>query len=139
MSTPPCDEAQIEKEVRTAFASLVAASKTLHIDQYMALFDAQRFIGLNTDGSTWQSLEDLRALVQPGFEAIEKIDHLVFHKVKVSVINPITAILANEYEQVATLKDGSPYSSAGGGVQVWSKTNDTWKLVSVSSSMRPAA
>ncbi len=131
------DEIQVEKEVLQSFESLVSASKSLDSDQYFQHFDAEHFIGLNNDGSTWHSIDDLRALIEPGFSAIDKIESLRFTHVKLSVIDKNTVILVNEFEQELVLKDGSNVTVAGGGTQVWSKSGGDWKLVSISASNKP--
>lgn len=114
---------QIEKEVLASFQSLVQASKELDSNAYFAHFNEEKFIGLNSDGSNWNSINDLIPLITNGFAAINKITLLTFTNVKVSVINEQTAILVNEYVQSMELKDGSVVNSAGGGTQVWSKGN----------------
>ena len=65
---------------------------------------------------------------------IEKITSLEFKNVKVTVINPTTAILVNEYTQTILLKSGDTINQSDGGTQIWSKYNSEWKLVSVSAS-----
>lgn len=65
---------------------------------------------------------------------IEKIVSLEFDQVKVTVLNPLTAILVNEFTQTILLKDGSSIEQSGGGTQVWLKTGEAWKLVSNSAS-----
>ncbi|WP_199608895.1 hypothetical protein [Flocculibacter collagenilyticus] len=45
--------------------------------------------------------------------------------------------LVNEYIQSMKLHDGRIVNSAGGGAQVWSKQNGSWKIVSVSASNKP--
>ena len=130
------DKERLESEVRHAFESLVAASEALDVPRYLGHFDAEKFVGLNADGTVWESFEALRALIEPAFLSIEKIDSLQFDKVKISVIDADTVLLVNEYQQQATLKSGDVFTSAGGGTQVWSKESGSWKLVSVSSSAR---
>ena len=65
---------------------------------------------------------------------VEKSVSLDFANVKVTVINPTTVILVNEYKQTMLLKSGGLVKQSGGGTQVWAKTNDSWKIVSVSAS-----
>lgn len=125
---------RIKQDVMTQFESLVAASKSANTEAYFAHFDKTKFVGLNADGSNWNSIDDLRALVEPGFAAIEAVETLHFPNVKISVIDAHTAILVNEYQQSLVLKGGNKMSLAGGGTQVWSKASGTWKLVSVSAS-----
>jgi aspartokinase len=52
----------------------------------------------------------------------------------VTVINPSTAILVNEYKQTILLKNTDTVQQSGGGTQVWSKSENKWKLVSISAS-----
>jgi hypothetical protein len=89
---------------------------------------------LSADGKTWQSIKNLEDVIGPGFAAVDKIDSLEFFNVKVTVINETTAILVNEYKQRIILKDKSLVEQVGGGVQVWSREDDDWKLVSISAS-----
>jgi hypothetical protein len=135
----PLNTAAIEQEVLNAFEQLISASKNLDTQAYFQLFDGQHFVGLGGNGSNWQSLEELRAIVESGFQAIERIDSLEFDRVKVSVIDEQTVLLINEYDQALTLKNGASIHAAGGGVQVWSKRKGEWKLISVSDSAKPSA
>lgn len=127
----------IELEIRASFNGLVEASKSLDPTRYIEYFDADKFVGLNSDGTNFNSIEDLIELIEPGFGSIEKITSLEFTNIKISVIDKNTAILVNEYEQSALLKSGVTYTSKGGGTQVWSKATGSWKLVSVSASDKP--
>ncbi|WP_196138714.1 nuclear transport factor 2 family protein [Aliikangiella sp. G2MR2-5] len=127
---------QIEREVRQSFDALVSASKALESKKYFDLIDAEKFIGLNADGSNWNSVDDLKALIEPGFNMVEKVDSIEFTNVKVSVIDQNTVILVNEYQQSLRLKNGEQYVDAGGGTQVWSKSTGKWLLVSISASSR---
>jgi hypothetical protein len=117
-----------------AFGELVDAAKALDAKRYFACFDHEKFTGLNADGKVWHSIKDLENLVVPGFAAVDKVVSLEFSNVKVTVVNPSTAILINEFKETMILKDGKTSKQAGGGVQVWSKANGAWKLVSVSAS-----
>lgn len=125
---------QIESEVLEAFRGLAKAAEALDSNRYFEFFDKEKFTGLNSDGSVWHSFENLEVLISSGFPMIERSISLEFNKVKVTVINPITAILVNEYEQSILLKSGDVVKQSGGGTQVWSKSNGVWKLVSVSAS-----
>ena len=125
---------QIEAEVLDAFDGLVEASKALDPSRYMAFIDAEKFTGLSADGTVWHSTKDLEALISSGFPMIEEITSLEFRNVKVTVINPTTAILVNEFKQTILLKDKNVIEQAGGGTQVWSKAGSAWKLVSISAS-----
>lgn len=124
----------IEKEVHESFNGLVEASKSLDPTRYIEFFDPSKFVGLNSDGTNFNSIEDLTKLIKPGFESIEKITSLEFTNIKISIIDRNTAVLVNEYEQSALLKNGATHTSKGGGTQVWSKATGDWKLVSVSAS-----
>ena len=125
---------QIETQIQQSFDALVAASEALDTDRYFALIDADKFVGLNADGSNWNSFADLKALIEPGFNAVAKIESLTFSNVRISVIDANTAILVNQYQQTVLLKDGTTHSGAGGGTQVWSKASGEWLLVSISAS-----
>lgn len=131
-------EQKVEQEVLAAFKRLTQAAQSLDSEAYFQHFDATAFVGLNSDGTTWQSLDDLKTLVKPGFNALESVDALNFTKVKVSVLDQETALLVNEYEQSMTTKNGAKISHAGGGLQVWSKRSGQWQLVAVSASDKAA-
>lgn len=124
----------IKAEVMSAFNRLVLSANSLDSDAYFQHFDEEKFIGLNSDGSNWNSIDELKPLIEGGFNAIEKIDSLEFTNIRISVIDRYTAVLVNEFEQTMTLKVGTVVDLAGGGTQVWSKHSGTWKLVSVSAS-----
>ncbi|MBV1909794.1 MAG: nuclear transport factor 2 family protein [Kangiellaceae bacterium] len=125
---------QIESEVLEAFKDLSEAAESLDTERYFEFFDKEKFTGLNTDGSVWHSFDNLEVLILSGFPIIEQSISLEFNNVKVTVINPTTAILVNEYIHSILLKSGDEVQQLGGGTQVWSKTNGLWKLVSVSAS-----
>lgn len=129
--------AAVEEEVLASFKSLVQASRDLNSKAYFAHFYKEKFVGLNSDGKNWNSLNDLEPLIINGFSAIKEIKLLTFINVKVSVINAQTAILVNEYIQSIELKNGSLVNNAGGGTQVWFKDKGTWKIVSISASNKP--
>lgn len=124
----------VEAEVLDAFKGLVDASTGLDANRYFEYFDKEKFTGLNADGKVWHSIKNLEDLIVPGFSAVEKSISLEFFNVKVTVINPTTAILVNEFKQSILLKDGSVLEQSGGGTQVWSRSESVWKLVSVSAS-----
>ena len=128
------NEEQTKQEVLDAFKNLRTAASELDGERYFSLFDQSKFVGLNSDGSNWNNFEEFRALVEPGFGAIEKVNELTFPNVKVTVLDDNNAILINEYQQTMTLKDGTQATVAGGGTQVWSKHSGKWLLVSVSAS-----
>ena len=125
---------EIKAEVLEAFKGLANAVEALDAERYLEYFDKEFFTGLNADGTVWHSIDSLEAQVSSGFPLIEENISLEFNNLKVTVINPITAILVNEYEHSMLLKNGSVIEQAGGGSQVWSKSNGAWKLVSVSAS-----
>lgn len=128
---------EIEQEIRQAFSSLVQASKALDTARYFEHIDTEKFVGLNADGSNWNSFSELRELIEPSFNSVGNIESLVFTNVRISVIDEDTAVLVNEYEQEVSMKDGARFSDAGGGAQVWSKATGRWLLVSISASSRP--
>jgi hypothetical protein len=128
---------RVETEVNQAFKQLVKVSTELNVEQYFALIDADKFVGLNANGSNWNSIAELRQVVEPGFNFVETVESLTFPNVKISVIDAQTAVLVNEYEQTVVLAGGSRHTSRGGGVQVWSKASGQWLLVSISASAKP--
>ena len=134
MNTLPTDRMRIEEEVMQAFGGLVEASKALDASRYLTFIDREKFTGLSADGKAWHSIKNLEDLVVAGFPMVEKILSLTFQNVKVTVINPTTAILVNEYQQTILLKDQNTVKQSGGGTQVWSRRDDAWKLVSISAS-----
>ncbi|KZN40561.1 hypothetical protein N474_01050 [Pseudoalteromonas luteoviolacea CPMOR-2] len=128
---------KVDFEVRESFGDLIEASKALDLESYFKCFDADRFVGLNANGTNWNSIEDLKSFICPIFGMIEKVQSLDFTNITVSVIDTNTAILVNEYEQSVVLKSGDVAKASGGGTQVWSKACGNWKLVSVSASTKP--
>jgi hypothetical protein len=131
------NHAALEKEVLDSFRNLVEASKKLDTKTYFQYFDVEKFIGLNSDGTNWNSFDELTPVINVGFNSIQKVKLIEFPNVKVSVIDANTAILVNEYTQTVLLKNGNTYTASGGGTQVWSKRSGRWKLVSVSASNKP--
>ncbi|CAH0193445.1 hypothetical protein SRABI118_01555 [Massilia sp. Bi118] len=125
---------QIEAEVNDAFRGLVDASRALDARRYLDYVDKEKFTGSNAEGKVWHSFDNLEALISSGFPMVEEIVSLEFSNVKVTVINPSTAILVNEYKQTILLKNKDLVKQAGGGTQVWSKSGKGWKLVSISDS-----
>ena len=130
------EEEKIKTDVYQAFQKLVEASKALDFDLYLSSFNQKKFSGLHADGTVMHSISDLEQTYRPGFEMVEKIEHLEFRNVKITVLNKTTAILVNEFQEVSLLKTGERIEGKGGGTQVWTKAEDEWKLVSVSSSGR---
>ncbi|TDF37341.1 hypothetical protein EYS14_14405 [Alteromonadaceae bacterium M269] len=127
---------RVRVEVQRQFESLVLSAKTLDTKAYFKHIDSDKFSGLNADGTNWTSINDLKAIVEPGFAFVEKIESLEFPHVHITVIDEHTAILVNEYEQQILLKDGTRVEDAGGGTQVWSKASGEWKLVSISAASK---
>lgn len=125
---------QIEAEVMDAFRGLVEASKALDSSRYFEYVDKDKFTGLSADGKAWHSIRDLEDVILSGFPMVDKIVSLEFYNVKVTVINQSTAILVNEYKQTILLKNKNIVKQSGGGTQVWSKSENAWKLVSISAS-----
>lgn len=129
--------ADSEKEVLVSFQSLVDASINLDAEAYFQHFDADKFVGLNTNGTKWNSLTDFAPVVTIGFDSIQEVISLEFPNVKVSIIDQYTAVLVNEFSQSVLLKNNATITVSGGGTQVWSKRSGDWKLVSVSASNKP--
>lgn len=130
------DRNEIEFEVQQSFESLVSATEESKWDLYFDHFDKENFSGLNADGTTWESFSEFKAFVLPAFEMIEESLSLDFPVIHITVINHKTAILVNEYDQQILLTTGQSINTSGGGTQVWSKANRTWKLVSISASSK---
>lgn len=125
---------QIEAEIIGAFRGLVDASEALDSSRYFEYIDKDKFTGLSADGKAWHTFKDLENVISIGFQMVERIIFLEFSNVKVTVINPSTAILVNEYKQTILLKNTDTVQQSGGGTQVWSKSENAWKLVSISAS-----
>lgn len=132
------EESRIEQHVLQSFSQLADTSKRLDSESYFKFFDKEKFLGLNADGTNWNSISDLRKLIEVGFDAVESVESLKFTNVKISVIDKNTAILVNEYEQILLLKNDSRVTNYGGGAQVWSKASGEWKLASISASTKAA-
>ncbi|GGY62056.1 nuclear transport factor 2 family protein [Pseudoduganella albidiflava] len=128
------DNDSIKAEVLRAFEGLVDASKALDPGRYLDYIDQEKFTGLGADGKVWHAFEDLEKLISAGFQMVQKIVSLEFSNVKVTVIDASTAILVNEYRQTILLKNAGTVQQAGGGTQVWSRSGNGWKLVSISAS-----
>ncbi len=128
------DAQLIESEITKRFNSLVEAAKTLDTDDYFNHFDKHRFTALNENGTVTHSFIGFQNNYLTGVESVENYQSLEFRNVKVSVINPRTAILVNEYKATIMLNTGSVVNFSGAGTQVWHKSDEIWKLVSVSSS-----
>ena len=128
---------QIEAEVMGAFRGLVAACEALDAGRYFGYIDQEKFTGLSAEGKAWHGFEDLEQIISTGFRMMEEIVYLEFFNVKVSIINPSTAILVNEFRQTIRLRNKDVVQESGGGTQVWSLSGNTWKLVSISASKAP--
>jgi len=124
----------IEAEVMAAFRGLTDAAKALDAPLYFDYIDREKFTGLSADGKAWQSSQELEKIISTGFDMVERIVSLEFPTVKVTVIQPTTAILVNEFRQTILLKDKSTVQQSGGGMQVWNKSSDKWKLVGIGAS-----
>jgi hypothetical protein len=133
------EERTVKESVQRAFDGLVEASRSLNAERYFEYFDDQKFSGLSAAGTVWHSIEDLESVIRPGFSMIEEIQSLEFDNVKITIVDRTTAILVNEYNDTALLKNGEVVSGSGGGVQVWSKSGGSWKLVSVADASKTRA
>jgi|5_EtaG_2_1085323.scaffolds.fasta_scaffold02426_6 hypothetical protein len=87
------EKIQIKTEVGASFDSLVESTKVQDWESYFNHFDENNFSGLNADGTVWESFEDFKASVIPGFQMIESSDSLVFPIVKISLIDKIQLFL----------------------------------------------
>lgn len=130
-------DSKIEKEIVASFQSLANAAKKLDTGLYFKHFDLEKFVGLNSDGTNWNSIDDFIPLINAGFDSIEEVISLDFTNVNVLVIDDYTAILVNEYSQSMRLQNQDVLTISGGGSQVWSKRSGNWKIVSVSASNKP--
>ena len=126
--------ASIEAEVINAFNGLVEASEALDSSRYFEYIDRDKFTGLNADGKVWHGFKELEQLISTGFQMVERSVSLEFFNVKVTVVNPTTAVLVNEYKQTSLLKNKSTVQQSGGGMQVWHKSEGKWELVSIGAS-----
>lgn len=124
----------IEGEVLEAFRGLVDASEALDSNRYFEYINKDKFTGLSADGKVWHTFGDLKNVISTGFQMIERIISLEFSNIKVTIVDPSTAILVNEFKQTLLLKDTGTVRQAGGGTQVWYKSGGAWKLVSISAS-----
>ncbi|WP_444996322.1 YybH family protein [Aliikangiella sp. IMCC44359] len=127
----------IKSEVMLSFKQLSDSVKAVNIDKYLSFFDQKKFTSLNENGTVYHSYTDFEKLIRQQLPMVKTYKHLVFKNVKVTVINPDTAILVNEYDSGVVLKSGEEFSVSGAGTQVWSKSKGGWLLVNVSSSMKP--
>lgn len=137
IAEPSYDEDAVTADVRSAFASLVKAAEALDVDEYLNHFDRDRFTALNADGTVVHSFSEWEDAIGSQFAALEAYESLDFDRVKITALNADTAILVNEYRAIVLLASGETVSAKGGGTQVWRRTDDDWKLVNVSSSVRP--
>ena len=123
----------IENEVTIAFNGLVKSSKDFDFDGYQSYFSKELFTELKPDGTTLLSFDEFEKDYRPQFAIPEKYLSLNFKSVRVTVLNQTTATLTNEFEAVILLKSGEQVATSGGGLQVWSKVNDQWKIVGLAS------
>ena len=72
------NHSDLEEEVLNSFQSLVEASKRLDTEAYYQHFDADKFVGLNSDGTNWNSMDELVPVINTGFSAIQKLNSLEF-------------------------------------------------------------
>ena len=70
------NHSDLEEEVLSSFQSLVEASKRLDTEAYFQHFDADKFVGLNSDGTNWNSMDELVPVINTGFSAIQKLNSL---------------------------------------------------------------
>jgi hypothetical protein len=125
---------KIKRSVERAFEELAEAARSLEHDEYLKHFDRENFTALNADGTVALSFEEFENMYRQQVAVLKSYESLEFSNVKITVINPQTAILVNEFEASVLLKSGEVVSASGGGMQVWTETEGNWKLVSVSSS-----
>ena len=130
------DKSEIEDAVDEAFKGLIEAAKSLDVDRYIKFFSKEKFTSLNEDGTVFHSLDEFEDAYKKAIAGVKSYESLEFNKVKITVVDKSTAILVNEFEAKVILKSGETVSALGAGTQVWSKIEDSWKLVSVSSSSR---
>ena len=52
------------------------ASERLNTDAYFAHFDHDKFTGINSDGTNWNSMAEFTPLIVGGFSSIETVDSL---------------------------------------------------------------
>lgn len=125
---------EITKEINQVFKGLAEAAKTLDVGEYAKFFDKERFTALNADGTVTHSFEDFINSYSEQISALKSYKSLEFKNVKITIINSTTAILVNEFDAIVVFRSGDEISASGAGTQVWSKVENSWKLVSVSSS-----
>lgn len=131
------NDATIRRSVEAHFMALADAAKLLDVERYMQFVDAEKFTGLNADGTVLHSSHEFADILRAEFPAIATYSSLIFDNVKITVINPMTAILVNEYTATVELTSGQIITASGAGTQVWSNTSGQWLLVNVSSSVKP--
>jgi ketosteroid isomerase-like protein len=127
----------IRQEITTAFDGLAAGAKSPDVNQYFDYFNKDKFTALNSDGTVTHSFEEFKKSYLDQTKSISKYESLDFKNVKITVVDKKTAILVNEYKAKVILNSGQSVEATGAGTQVWSKTDNKWKLVSVSSSAMP--
>jgi ketosteroid isomerase-like protein len=128
---------ELSEEVNLAFEGLADAVKTLNHTQYFSYFDKDNYTALNPDGTVLHSFDAFKKMYLPQTVYIQDYQNLTFNNVKIDIIDPNTAVLVNEYTAEIALKSGDTIKASGAGTQVWSKRTGAWKLVNVSSSVKP--
>ncbi len=129
------DEKKIIDAVNTSFLDLANAAKSLELDLYFSFFDSKRFTSLNTAGTVTHTFKEFEHETRESSSTIVRYTSLTFSNVKLTVLNPTTVILVNEYEAELVLAGGQEISASGAGTQVWSNNDGAWQLVSISSSV----
>ncbi len=132
------DPQTLRDEVRGRFDSLVSAIRSLDSNRYFEHFDQARFTALNHDGTVTPAFDVFQHDFVKAFAGLKRYQSLEFQNLKISLIDANTAILINEYSATIELNSGAVTDVAGAGSQVWHKSADSWLLVSISSSARPA-
>ena len=127
---------QVITSVNQAFDELATVAKSLNTDAYLNCLDKDNFTALNPDGSVTHSFEDFATTYRQQIAFCRQYNSLVFDNVKITPINATTAILVNQFTAEVVLESGDVVISKGAGTQVWTLSNDLWKLVSISSSIK---
>ena len=128
----PKEEQAIKEEIKTAFNDLVESGKLLDPEKYMQHFDNDKFTGIYTGGVVLESKQEFHDFYETMISSVSSYKSLEFHKVVITVINKDVAILVNHFEAEVILASGEEVEGSGAGTQVWHRTANGWKLVSVS-------
>ncbi|GJL96019.1 MAG: hypothetical protein DHS20C05_24240 [Hyphococcus sp.] len=129
---------EIKSAVTQSFDGLVDAVLALDHDKYFSYFDTEKYTSLNEDGTVTHTFDAFKTTYLAQTAYLKEYKSLSFDNVKITVIDRANAVLVNEYEAEIVLTSGDAITAKGGGTQVWSKSTGAWKLVSVSSSAKPA-